>query len=111
MKKLLLPVTLLLVIALPAADALAHTLSSRTGRRVAMRVCNAVTNDEDNPYICRRVGSGDRLGAHVIRFRMNMYDPIDGETCNALVRTRLRGSSVRYTASSGNCLADPFANL
>jgi hypothetical protein len=114
MKKLVVLSLVAIGIAIPA-EASAHRLSGNAARAEARSICSRI-NDlpaEENPYVCRRVGTPRRRSAHTIDVGLALHDPNDGERCTAYIRVRLRRTSSRRDVFEHRhtCLANPYAGL
>jgi hypothetical protein len=102
-----LPILVILAALLAAPSvASAHTLRSSTAKSWAQRICNRITqNDED--YICQRVYGARRRSAHAIFYLARLHDPSDGETCRAVIRISLKGRRIIGTLYQGECQVQP----
>ena len=90
----------------------AHLLSATTARARAAAACRAISNSNNNPYICRGRTQEQRLSAHAMRHRLVLdnVDPDDPETrCLARVTVRYVRNTrrVRTVLEAGSCNTFP----
>jgi hypothetical protein len=92
----------------PSAEAAQSGLSRAAAQRASTRTCRRITRSSETPYVCRGYRNLRRLSRSRYRVTLRIYDPNDGERCNAVARIRRTRTTIRVTVYRGSCILNPL---